>query len=307
MKNLYKFLLLIVLFSGSLQVNAQYFGLQGSTWHYKNVMVVWPGPAGSVVEDYVSITANGDTTIEGHICKKLNLNQTLNCIDNENVKFTYFSNDTVYFYDQVLNTFQTLYNFSAAANDTWDIRVPDNFGEDTISVRIDSVDIVNINGIDLKRQFVTYTTHFTDLEDFEYQSVVIERIGDLHYLFNIYPEFYYSCDASVITGLRCFEDNNVTQYATGISPSCTYMAYLGTNEIAAPHITIFPNPSSDFIELSNPDQTVYSYEIFDLSGKLVQQGSATDFIDLSLVQTGSYSLKLSSGAASFLEKFQVLK
>ncbi|MEY4792120.1 MAG: hypothetical protein RIT34_927 [Bacteroidota bacterium] len=307
MKNLYKFLLLIVLFSGSLQVKAQYFALQGSTWHYKNVYAVWPGPSGSVVEDYLSITANGDTTIEGHLCTKLQYNQSLFCVDNQSVKYTYYANDTVYFYDQVLNTYQTLYNFSATVGDTWDIRVPDNFGEDTISVRIDSVNIININGINLKRQFVTYTTHFTDIEDFEYQSVVIERIGDLHFLFNLNPEWSYACDATIITGLRCFEDNIVAQFSTGISPSCTYVAYAGTNEIAAPHITIFPNPSSDFIELSNPDQTVYSYEIFDLSGKLVQHGSATDFIDLSLVQTGSYSLKLSSGAASFLEKFQVLK
>lgn len=307
MKNLYKFLLLFVLLSGSLQVNAQYFALQGSTWHYKNVVVVWPGPAGSVVEDYVSITASGDTTIEGHLCKKLNLNQTPGCLGNQNMKFTYYSNDTVYFYDQELNTYQTLYHFSAAVNDTWDIRVPDNFGEDTISVRIDSVDIVNINGIDLKRQYVTYTTHFTDIQDFEYQSVVIERIGDLHYLFNIYPEWYYTCDASVITGLRCFEDNNVTQYSTGISPSCTYIAYLGTNELAAQHINIFPNPSSDFIEIHNPDHTVFSYEIHDLSGKLIQKGEASDIINLDLIQTGVYSIKLTAGALVYNEKFQVLK
>ncbi|MEN9700610.1 MAG: hypothetical protein RLZZ301_1808, partial [Bacteroidota bacterium] len=274
-------------------------------WHYKNVYVF--GFPGSVVEDYLSLTASGDTTIDGHLCTKLQLNQTPGCLDNQAVKFTYYSNDTVYFYDQVLNTYQTLYNFSAAVNDSWDIRVPDNFGEDTISVRIDSVDIVNINGIDLKRQFVTYSTHFTDIQDFDYQSVVIERIGDLHYLFNLNPEWSYTCDASFIAGLRCFEDANTSQFSTGISPSCTHIAFAGTNELATPQLTIFPNPSSDYLEISNPEKSVFTYQLFNLSGQLIQQGSTTDTIDLTAVKTGFYTISLTAGASTFVEKIQVLK
>ena len=103
MKNLLRIIVLAFIFI-STKAQAQHFGIQGSSWYYSNVYVV-PGPT---IEGYINITSNGDTTIQGKLCNRLQLNTPIGCGDGQVTKFTYYSNDSVYFYEPAYNSFQLL-------------------------------------------------------------------------------------------------------------------------------------------------------------------------------------------------------
>lgn len=68
-------------------------------------------------------------------------------------------------------------------------------------------------------------------------------------------------------------------------------------------ISIFPNPSSKSISLSN--KKFDSYELLDLQGKAVKKGLNTELIDISDLQDGNYFLKCTSFEKVFVYKVMV--
>lgn len=78
----------------------------------------------------------------------------------------------------------------------------------------------------------------------------------------------------------------------------------GTNELKENEIFIFPNPTSEFIYLNyarkNPQA---QFEILDLLGRKIQSGMLQTRIDVSLLESGFYMLKITDGDFRFSASF----
>ncbi|HLW31619.1 MAG TPA: T9SS type A sorting domain-containing protein, partial [Aequorivita sp.] len=79
---------------------------------------------------------------------------------------------------------------------------------------------------------------------------------------------------------------------------------LSTDNFEETHISVFPNPATDFISIGNLNENK-TFIIYDISGKklLEKELSATNNqIDISQLATGTYFLKNGSGAGVRLIK-----
>jgi hypothetical protein len=302
MKNLLKIIVVAFIFISS-NSNAQYFGNQGSSWYYSRMYVV-PSP---IMEGYVRIVSDGDSIINGKLCNRLHVNMPILCGDGQGTKFTYYSNDSVYFYEPAYDSFQLLYCMNVSVGDSWSIRVPDLNDEDTISVHVNSTDIVNINGVSLKRLHVSYVTQFDNMSNFSYDSEIIERIGDTRYLFNLFPEWSHTCDESYISGLRCYEDPNMPLYSTGLTSACDFHTFVGIKEQEMEEITVYPNPSSNVVYLSTGSDSEVNYEIYNLLGHSLLKGKTMSEINISSLYSGSYILCTKENGLVKTQKIQVIK
>lgn len=67
-------------------------------------------------------------------------------------------------------------------------------------------------------------------------------------------------------------------------------------EFGQSEVVLFPNPSSDFIEVSGLDKTM-NYELFDILGKEIKKGiiSNNDLINVQSLHNGIYFLKFDNG------------
>jgi hypothetical protein len=65
--------------------------------------------------------------------------------------------------------------------------------------------------------------------------------------------------------------------------------------------SIYPNPTNNYFLIENHEHQKFRFEIFDMSGKLIQNGTsqANEWISLDHVQSGFYTVRI-SGANSTL-------
>jgi hypothetical protein len=241
----------------------------GARWHYTERF------AFSDDVDYLMFTSEKDTLFNGIWCNKLLKRHSMFCTDRPpDYEITFSRNDTIYFYDPNFEQFQVLYDFNAQTGDSWIIRTKDTFNPpdiDTIMVVVDSTGIIDINGTDLKKWYVTYHCFYETAYGMTYPSEIIERIGDMTYLFNFYPEFALACDANWSDGLRCYEDPVLGFYSTGIADSCTYV-WTGIEDKLTDRdiFTIYPNPAMDFTWLSLPvSEKRFTVSMLDPSGRII--------------------------------------
>ena len=67
-------------------------------------------------------------------------------------------------------------------------------------------------------------------------------------------------------------------------------------------IVVYPNPSADFFNISNPTNQELNFELFDLLGKRIDQGILTDNMIKTDLQSGVYLLKLSNATETIFKK-----
>ncbi|HRC92850.1 MAG TPA: T9SS type A sorting domain-containing protein, partial [Bacteroidia bacterium] len=87
------------------------------------------------------------------------------------------------------------------------------------------------------------------------------------------------------------------------------------NEIKTSAIAIYPNPATDFINVTLPEsQTETSYSIKDLSGKIVDQGKTFNPLgksfSVNLSETfkeGIYFIEVNNDVDHYIQKFVKLK
>jgi hypothetical protein len=280
----------------------------GATWHYTERFSFW-----SPKEiDYIKIESVKDTLIEGITCKKLTKRHNIGCTDRPDVEFMYSQDDKVYFYDSGFNTFQILYDFGANTGDSWIIRVKDYLDPDdtdSLVVTVDSTDFKVINGVELKRLFVTYLFLNETNPNYSYNATIIESVGDLWYMFNYYPEWAFGCDANFSQGLRCYEDPVIGLYETGIADSCTYVQFwTGIEEGSKSPVEIFPNPTSEFIAVKGGPGICSRYRILNITGKEILSGTVVNNqIGVQNLAKGLYIIELYSTKNIILSRQKFLK
>ena len=235
-------LFFLMLFAGTSLI-AQSFAPVGATWHYSERFAF----SGAV--DYIRFTAEMDTMVNNQLCSKITKRHKL-LNGRPQTEFLFSRNDTVFFLDTTFNEFQILYDFNAGPGDSWDIKVVTWENEiDTFSIRVDSTSMVNINGTMLKAMHVSYLMFDGYLPE-TYNSTIIEKIGVITYMFN-WNVIAPLVDANWTDGLRCYEDQDLGMYSTGIADSCEYTT-LAIDDSEQTNIAtkIFPNPNDGHFFLS---------------------------------------------------------
>ena len=225
------------------------------------------------------------------------------CLRTIDIGYNYYDNDyyeiagdsiLIYEKDSIVYYFKSdeffiLYDFTAKEGDTIpSISYPDNC-DSTYIITIDSISFQYVNQDSLRK----FHFHINDDADSFYY---LERIGYPDYLL---PTFSYGCD--ILTGphypgpLRCYMDNIIGTFSSGVSPTCDYIT--GINEVDRKcQVNIFPNPTRGIVEIYLEDNQVYTYEIVDQLGRLMENESFQSYkrIDLSDYMNGLYFVILKS-------------
>ncbi|MEI7662001.1 MAG: T9SS type A sorting domain-containing protein [Bacteroidota bacterium] len=290
-KSIFFFTLFII----ALSVRSQEWAPVGASWHYTEEFFM---PV-NIDQDYIKFESVGDTLYHGKLCRKITKRHNIACTDRPGVEYMYSENEKVWFWDPNFSTFQVLYDFSAVQGGSWVILVDDyvHADVDSLIVRVDSANMVVINGVQLKRLFVTYDFRNETSIPYTYPGVLIQRVGDLYFMLNYTPEYLFACDGNMSGGLRCYQDQVVGLYETGIADSCTYVHQMtGIKPVAGNHsgITFFPNPADETITIETSLPGAIEYGIADLSGRIVKAGLVkSSKIATGNLQPGIYHLYFS--------------
>lgn len=273
---------------------AQKFAPIGAEWHYTE------GFAFSGDINYLTIKSIKDTTINGKQSRRLDCKRL--CWNPSGRQYIHYSNDSLYYYYPILDTFQLIAAFNAQSGDSWNILIKDwDESIDTVIVQVDSINSIAINEKPIRQLFVTYYLKNYDLngeviQNYDYNSRIIEKIGDVYYLFNFPINAGLMCDANYSQGLRCYEDSELGFYSTGIADSCTYTyTWTGTeNNAALKMITVFPNPTNGLLVINVSAGKAITAQIKDLTGnKLFSKNlDINNTIDLTNLKKGLYILGL---------------
>ena len=268
----------------TLSVKSQEWAPVGATWHYTEEIFM---PT-TIDKDYIKFESVKDTMYQGMLCRKITKRHDNSCTDRPAVEYMYSQNDKVYFWDEHFNSFQVLYDFSAGQGDSWVILLTDmNPADvDSLIVKVDSTNTAIINGVQLKRLYVTYDFRNETISPYTYRGVLIQSLGDMIFMFNYFQEWAFGCDGNFASGLRCYEDAAIGLFETGIAPSCTYVHQLtGINPEpgSAQRFSLFPNPADQVITIESSITGPVWYTIADLTGRKVKSGLITG----SVIETGN--------------------
>lgn len=246
--------------------------------------------------DYHRLYCDSIVDIKGIDCKKINIDyRACNNYFYEKL-YTYEQNDTIFFYNADIDTFQILYDFNANTGDEWIINTTDDNISQKIILHVDSVSTIDINSYKLPILFVTYH-YFYDVgfgfeSGTEIKSTVIKNIGDIYFLINIISPEDGACDVDYISNLRCYQDSDIGFYSTMSRDSCTYSyIWTPTQSISESIISLYPNPVNDILNLSIDKGIQFNYQLFDINGQLIKIGNDSK-LDLRSCENGLYFIKL---------------
>lgn len=302
-------LIIIIFFINAFCIKAQEWAPIGATWYYNyDISEGWFGLPGTQFSVFESVS---DTIIDGISCRKITKSKDYTPFEQTNIEYTYYSNDSVYFYNLNFSEFQLLYNFNASQGDFWFYKFyGDNFvGDiDTIKTVVDSTSMVNINGTNLKLLYVHYEPlgfeydWMYDDYEYSYKSEIIEFIGDKKNLINTYFIDGIIFDANCPSGLRCYTDNFIGHYETGLVDSCDWVDLLSINNFENQLYDFYPNPSTGIINFS---ESFRSFYVVNTVGEIVyfSEFNSSQTIDLTFLEDGIYYLKITNmDAKSYVQK-----
>src|SRR5674476_688453 len=129
-------LLLVICLRGFTQTE---FAPIGAEWYYTEAFAFW----GDI--NYLTIKSVKDTTINGIQGRRLDCK--ILCDNPSGIQYIHYSNDSLYFYNSALNTFQLIAAFNAQKGSSWNIPIKNwNKSIDTMTVFVDSTNFIPING-----------------------------------------------------------------------------------------------------------------------------------------------------------------
>src|SRR5690606_9231402 len=100
--------------------------------------------------NYCVFTIDSEQMVGGQMCRHINRSEDFSPWMSDQYEYTYYSNDTVYYWDEDSLVFRMLYDFGAVPGESWYFVFDHIWGQhpndrDSIQTIVDSVDIVNIN------------------------------------------------------------------------------------------------------------------------------------------------------------------
>lgn len=271
-----KILILILSIFLISNLNAQIFALSEAVWYYTY------DPDITLDDGYQKIEIVGDSIINNRTCKILQkTNIGFNFWDREyyeiaDGKVCIYEEDSIVYYNKG-DRFYKLYDFSAKKGDVFkSISYQENCNKEFF-VEIDSISNIIFDNKALKKFHCTIKDSIQ-----EYKTYYIEKIGYPTYLF---PSIQIGCD--LVTGphypepLRCYKDNDIGEYSTGVVAYCDYTTGLNENQLSDEIISIFPNPvkSQESIKIELLDNKVRTISIYNILGEKIVDYSINNETD----------------------------
>jgi hypothetical protein len=236
MKSLVFFLLALSTFSQSV---AQSFAPIGAEWHYDN----WHYDGFTPIVTTYHVKVIADTLVDGHSCALLNNGEILRSDSDRVFRFTD-------------GEFSLLYDFAAMPGQVWTVTDPLTWCSSLSgTIRVDSVGSSVINGLTLRHLWVSFPLNDQwGFEPFDPDAnLIIERIGPMGYMI---PKPYCVADEPYVGSLRCYEDDDLGHYETGIASTCDYTSVGGVGDLLTQNdseiFSVYPNPASDACHLRFP-------------------------------------------------------
>lgn len=279
---------------------AQQFAPVGATWHFTQ-------RSGSVLSlnSFVKLHVEKDTLFQGINCRLIKKSKILSCHGRRPQEIVYESNDTVYFWDADLQQFQSFIVFGSNPGDWWEFQYKWMSGSETIRVTVDSISTEIFNGQPLRVMHVTYQQPWS-MRTITYDSQIVERFGDVRYLFNYMPNI--NCDATFSGGLRCYADSAFGSYISPLSPGCEYNN-IATQDIEwHQSVSIHPNPVQTSFEVGWAGEEPIHLKLVNAAGlavidiKLRKKNSK---VDVSQLSPGVYIALLSNGKEAVYRKVTI--
>lgn len=268
----------------------------GAEWYY-DITYAFHGDI-----DYHKVYCDSSILIKGKNCQKINIDYC--ACNNYYCKklYTYKSQDTIFFYNEDVDTFEVLYNFNSQPGSFWQIRMKDVHNIiDTVTIVVDSIGSRNVNNRNFKSLYVSYYYKFKYSVGSTYsyidKSEIVESLGDINLVINILSKSSFICDESILSSLRCYKDSLVGLYSTGVRETCDFRyKWVGIEDnLKSNNIFIYPNLVSDNLNIYLNDEDVqdrrYQIKCLDQNGKMVlskEFSGQRSMIDLSLLTSGLY-------------------
>ncbi len=177
-----------------------------SEWYYEVQPVVGCFPC---IVKFQHIKVIGDTLIHDKACMIIEKSSPgIICDDMGKTKeYLYYEAQIVYWYNEHIDDFTVLYDFSAEKGSNWEIKV----AECSFTVHVDSVSSISINGS------IRKILHISDERNY-FSGSIIEQIGHTTSMFpkDIYYECAgWACDSDFTNGLRCYFENGEVVFRKG--------------------------------------------------------------------------------------------
>lgn len=231
----------------------------GATWWYDQVEMF---PPYNIALNKFEVI--GDTIIAGLDLRVLKYD----FIRNNGTGYTYnyfINNDSgkISIYNIDTDSLQPYFNFNASVGDTLVTTCP--YDAPAYSV-VDSIVNVVVNGIDLKRFYITpaellYShNNFPDGAPYNYFT---ERIGNNYYFFPI-PG---AADPPPGGHLRCYEDNILGLVGNDEIAECEYLSPVTDFENGV--FELSPNPSNGIFEVGISSDENYKFVLIDINGRFI--------------------------------------
>ena len=213
----------------------------------------------------------------------------------------YKSNDTVYHYNRLANSFYPLYLLNVKTNDVVLVRQrtepcsTNDYFCSRFEYIVDSISSLTLQGHRLKLIYnsETKTSDWVFNRSWNMENLpIIDKIGSTKFLFGVSRNYVME---GGIRCLRCYSDNEISYKANYWSKECDYLRPLhGTSSIKdnlADELVISPNPFDSYFIIST-DKPI-EYELYDTLGRLLIQGKEKKVNTASLVN-GMYLLRLTT-------------
>ena len=308
-------------------LNAQRWFPENATWTFNRQRLLSFRAHG-----YTKYTVVKDTVINNTAAKLI----VVNAVEYDGVEsardslFVYELDSRVYLWNG--SEFKLMYDFNLNAGDTLNVSNDIIYPDCSRSpITVDSISNIILNGQNLKVQHISYTIFDSTLVLGEYimRTRIMERVGiEKQFIFSPtclphdqsghpiliclpYDEFAYS-------GLRCYNDDSISykdkwwsiQFPGVDCDSLINGKTTNIQKVEEGEFLIFPNPSDDFVTISNPSRSTDGYyvELYNSLGEKLNrmEYENTARIDLRPYQAGMYLLKIYR-EASPVRTFKIIK
>ena len=249
----------------------------------------------------------GDTTLSGRTYKKIIYSDYLMGIDDNldsivtELMFFYEEADRVYIGNRLL------YDFTAGVGDTLEISA-EGLSEGPFIV--DSVGIIEVNGVSLRFQDIEFPELFNPAE--YYSMRVLEKVGILNTHFLYYLGVIQPPDAPFYY-LQCYTDEELGDFRYGTWPVDCDQINLPTSldENQNDEISVYPNPFQNEINISTHNPKLDKVALADITGqvRMIQKidSHCLNKIDVNTINPGFYILYLLTEQGDILFKEKMIK
>lgn len=235
------------------------------------------------------LTSTKDTTIAGVTARVLK--GVVHDYDNGHDKifpdeYIHQSGDSVFYYHRELHEFTLLYHMGAKVGDTIKILEPYFYtGQGDSLIRLEVLDTGSITVMS-ERLRSLHVQQLEPFSDFEFNGLLIEKIGCISYYF--LPTILFFCDEECVSILCNYSDHTIS--AEFNEDECD-IALSNKNQVPN-EMRLYPNPTNDITTIISSRNSKYRVRIFSSTQQLIQTLTTNDEIDLTGLPPGLYFIQV---------------